>query len=70
MKFIVSDWGTKAFTIDIRLFDGFDRDGVNVYVCRVNDATFYFESNANDEIWTILDNALFALKEFRKKQVR
>jgi hypothetical protein len=70
MMFLVSDWGSKPFAIDIRLFDGFDRDGVNVYVCRVNGATFYFESNAQDEIWTILDNALFALKEFRKKQVR
>jgi hypothetical protein len=70
MKFIVSDWGCKAFTVDIRLFDGFDRDGVNVYVCRVNGATVYFESKANDEIWTILENGLFALKEFRKKEVR
>jgi hypothetical protein len=70
MKFIVSDWGNKPFTIDIRLFDGFDRDGVNVYVCRVNGATFYFESKAEDEIWTILDNALLALKDFRKKGVR
>jgi hypothetical protein len=47
-----------------------DRDGVNVYICRVNDATFYFESNAEDELWTILDNAIYALKEFRKKEVK
>lgn len=70
MKFLVKTWGAEPLVFDIRLFDGFDRDDVNVYVCRVNDATLYFESNADDEVWTILDKAILALKDFRKKQVR
>jgi hypothetical protein len=70
MKFMVKDWGDDTLVFDIRLFDGFDRDDINVYVCNVNDATFYFESKANDELWTIFENATFALKEFRKKQAR
>ena len=70
MKFIVKMWGSEPLIFDIRLFDGMDRDGVNVYVCKVNRATFYFESKADDELWTILDNAIFGLKEFRKKEVK
>lgn len=69
MKFIVKMWGSEPLTFDIRLFDGMDRDGVNVYICKVSDAKFYFESNADDELWTILDNAIYGLKEFRKKEV-
>jgi hypothetical protein len=68
MKFIVKTWGSDPLVFDIRLFDGVDRDGINVYICRVNKATFYFESNADDEVWTILDNAIYALKDFRKKE--
>lgn len=70
MKFIMKDWGQDSLVFDIRLFDGHERDNINVYVCRVNDATLYFESNANDELWTIFDKAVIALKDFRKKQVR
>lgn len=70
MKFIVKMWGANPFTIDIRLFDGYDRDGINVYVCSVNGARFYFESEADDEVWTILDNALLALKDFREKEIK
>ena len=70
MKFIVKMWGSDPLTFDIRLFDGMDRDGVNVYICKVSDAQFYFESKSDDELWTILDNAICALKDFRKKEVR
>lgn len=70
MKFIVKDWGQDSLVFDIRLFDGYERDNINVYVCRVNGATLYFESNANDELWTIFDKAILALKDFRKKEVR
>jgi len=70
MKFIVKMWGSDPLIFDIRLFDGMDRDGVNVYTCKVNDAKFYFESNVDDELWTILDNAILALKDFRKKEVK
>jgi hypothetical protein len=68
MKFIVKTWGSDPLVFDIRLFDGVDRDGINVYICRVNKATFYFESNADDEVWTILENAIRALKDFRQKE--
>jgi len=68
MKFIVKMWGSDPLIFDIRLFDGVDRDGINVYICRVNNATFYFESKADDEVWTILDNAIHALKDFRQKE--
>lgn len=68
MKFIVKMWGTDPLVFDIRLFDGLDRDGVNVYICKVNNTTLYFESKADDELWTILDNAIHALKDFRQKK--
>lgn len=70
MKFIVKLWNNDPVVFDIRLFDGVDRDGVNVYTCRVNNTTLYFECEANSELWTILDKAIIALKEFRKKEVR
>jgi hypothetical protein len=69
MKFIIKMWGAPQFTIEIRLFDGFDKGGTNVYTCKVNNTTFYFESNADDEIWQVLDNAILALKKFREKEV-
>jgi hypothetical protein len=68
MKFIVKTWGSDPMVFDIRLFDGLDRDGVNVYTCKVNGLTLYFESKADDEVWTILDNAICALKDFRQKE--
>jgi len=70
MKFIVKLWNNDPVVFDIRLFDGVDRDGINVYTCRVNNTTLYFECEANSELWTILDKAIIALKEFRKKEVR
>lgn len=68
MKFIVKTWGSDPLVFDIRLFDGVDRDGINVYTCKVNEVTLYFESKADDEVWTILENAIVALKDFRQKK--
>jgi hypothetical protein len=68
MKFIVKTWGSDPLVFDIRLFDGVDRDGINVYTCKVNNVTLYFESKADDEVWTILENAIRALKDFRQKE--
>jgi hypothetical protein len=70
MKFMVKDWSNDPLVFDIRLFDGMDRDGINVYTCKVNNVKLYFESKADDEVWTILDNAIVALKDFRKKEVK
>lgn len=70
MKFQVKMWGDDSLCFDIRLHDGHGgdtEDNINVYLCAVNGNRFYFESKADDELWTILDNAILALKEFRKK---
>jgi hypothetical protein len=70
MKFTVRLDNNEQVVFDIRLFDGVDRDGINVYTCRVNNTTLYFECEANSEVWTVLDKAIIALNEFRKKEVR